>query len=241
MPENFIPIVLPSKCKVYDEVDASQIAIRVLKGKDEKLIAETTHDNIDRKFVAILKNVLRGIDPVKLTLGDRKFVLLWLAINSYNKEFPVELICDICLKKISVNVDLSTFEVNELPDEYVQPYEVKLTDGRKIYLRLFTVEDELRVADYEKNGSTGWILRYALSVVDKEKSLSDNVALLEDMNVGDLALVRAFHEKYDHGPVMETSYVCPTCGGNGKVAVPFRIEMVFPYGAALKKHFGKAV
>ena len=239
--ENRISIQLPSKCKVYSDIDPSSISIRVLKGRDEKLIAEMTHDNLDRKFTAILKNVLVGIDPIKLTLGDRKFVLLWLAINSYSRMFPVELICDECLQKITIDVDLSTFEVNELPEDFEQPYKIKLSDDSELYLKLLTIEDELKVVDYERGGKNGWIYRYALSIVDESKSESDKVNLLEDLNVNDLALIRAFHEKYDHGPVMESSYNCPKCGGSGQVAVPFRIEMVFPYGQTLKRNFGKAV
>jgi len=241
MSENYIPVQLPSKCKVYKDVDSSQVAIRVLKGKDEKLIAEMTYDNLDSKFNAILKNVLKGVAPEKLTLGDRKFVLVWLAINSYGKTFPIELTCEHCLRKIMNEVDLSSFEVNELPEDYEQPYKVTLSDGKEIYLRLLTVEDEIKVVAYEKTGANGWLFRYALSVVDQQLSENQKVMMLEDMDVNDVAMVRAFHEEFDHGPVMEAPYKCPKCGGAGRVAVPFRIEMVFPYGPALKKHFRKTV
>jgi hypothetical protein len=238
MSENYIPVKLPSKCKVYEGVDPSQVTIRVLKGKDEKLIAEMTYENLDRKFNTVLKSVLKGVAPEKLTLGDRKFVLVWLAINSYGKLFPIELVCEHCVRKIMTEVDLSGFEVNELPDDYQQPYKLTLSDGKDIYVRLLTVEDELKVVDFEKTGANGWLFRYALGIVDQQLSDNQKVLMLEDMNVVDVAKVRAFHEEFDHGPVMEAPYKCGKCGGEGRVAVPFRIEMVFPYGPALKKHFG---
>ena len=237
---SYVPLKLPSKCKVYDGVDPSQLEIRVLKGKDEKLIAEMTYDNLEEKFLVVLRNVIKGIDPIKLTLGDRKFVLVWLGINSYSKDFPVDVICDTCLQKITVNVDLAQFEVKELPDDFVQPYEVNLSEG-KVYLRLLTVEDEIKVANYEKSGANSWLYRYALTIVDPEKSTADKVNMLEEMEAKDLAKIRAFHEKFDHGPIMEADYICPKCGGRGRMAVPFRIEMVFPYGRTLKEHFGKTV
>lgn len=241
MSENFIPLKLPSKCKTYVDVDASQVAIRVLKGKDEKLIAEMTFDNLDRKFVVVLRNVMKGIDPAKLTLGDRKFVLVWLAINSYSKDFTIEAVCEHCLQKITTTIDLSTFEVNELPDGYKQPYTVKLKDGSDVNLRLLTVEDELKVVEHEKSGANGWLYRYALSIEDSTKSLAEKLMFLEDLNVNELATIRVFHEKYDHGPVMEAKYECPKCGGTGLTAVPFRIEMVFPYGKTLRSNFGATV
>lgn len=242
MENGYVQLSLPSQCLMYKGVDPAAVGIRSLKGKDERIIAEMTRDNLERKFVSVLKNVLTGVDPTKLTLGDRKHILVWLAINSYGPTFNVEFTCDHCLQTVpSYPVDMSTFEVATLPDELELPKKVTLPSGQVVYLRLLTVADEIVLADREKMQQDIWLARYALSLVDQELSIEQKITLLEDMNAADLATIRAFHEKYDHGPIMEADYRCPKCGGVGRMAVPFRIDMVLPHGSQLKSVYGAAV
>jgi len=240
MSENFIQVKMPSHCKAYPpEVDPEKISMRVTKGRDEKIISEITNDNFEKKFLMLLKSVMQGIDPNILTLGDRKYAMIWLVINSISPKQTLDMTCQTCLQQIKIDVDLSTFEVKELPEELVLPKAIKLSD-RTVTLRLLTVGDEVKVASLENQGQNVWLYRYALSVVpqDEKKTVWNVVEELEDMNASDLAKIRAFHEVYDHGPIMETKYECQKCGGVGQVAVPFRIEMLFPYGETLKATFG---
>jgi hypothetical protein len=240
MSENYIPIKLPSKGKAYPaDVNLSAISIRVTKGKDEKIIAEITNDNFEKKFLMLMQSVMKGIDPSILTFGDRKFVMIWLAINSISAKHPVTFACHTCLQDIEVEADLSKFEIKELPDDFVVPKEIRLSD-RSVNVRLLTVGDEIKVSEYEHQGRNPWLYRYALSIVPKDKqTVWDIVNELEEMSSADIAKIRAFHEVYDHGPVMESGYECPKCGGVGRVSVPFRLEMLFPYGDTLKNTFGK--
>lgn len=241
MEENYIQLNLPSKCLVYEDTDPSKVQIRTLKGRDEKLIAELTYDNFEKKFLTILGSIVKGVVPGKLTVGDRLYIMVWEAINSYSANYPVELMCETCLQKIEITVDLSKLDVIELPEKFKEPHPVKLSDGNQIDLRLFRVEDEVKIADAEKSGKSSWLYRWAISIVDKEKSVWDRINYLENLEAKDVAAIRAFHEKYYHGPKMETEYECPKCGGQGVTPVPFRIELLFPYGKALTKHFGAGV
>ena len=66
---------LPSKGKVY-QVPLESITVRSLKGGDEKLLSDLTLDNLENKYLLLLKNriknglpVVSGIEPEKLTLG----------------------------------------------------------------------------------------------------------------------------------------------------------------------------
>jgi len=240
MEEKFQPISLPSKCVVYDGVEPDSIKIRTLKGKDEKLIAELNYDNFDKKFCTIMNNVITGIEPEKLTIGDRLYIMLWETVNSYSKDYPVEFICDSCLQKIEYMIDLSKLDVVCLPDDFVEPYEVKLSSGM-IKLRLFRISDEINISELEKAGKDSWLYRFALSIVDNEKNVWDRVIKLDNMDVKDIAIIRAFHTKFYHGPKLESKYECPKCGGEGVVPVPFRPEMLLPYGDALVRDFGKAI
>jgi len=239
--ENYISISLPSRCLAYQDVDPSAIQIRTLKGRDEKLIAEISTDNFDKKVNLLLGSVLKGIEPPKLTIGDRLYLILWETINSYGKDFPLESECEHCWQKSTYSVDLSKLNNVELPDTYKQPYELKLPDsGTLVKLRLLTVDDVLKVGEIDKLGQNVWLYRYALSIVN-DKGIWDRVEFLENLSVRDVAVIRAFHEKFTHGPKLETTYECPKCGGTGVMPVPFRLEMLLPYGKRLDKYFGDAV
>ncbi len=241
----YYPVNLPSRCLVYAGIDkgnaSDQIQIRTFKGKDEKLIAEISDTNFEKKFYTILKGVLKGIDPSKLTTGDRQYLMFWEAINSYSKEFVVTYECEHCWQKSDYTVDLSSLETTFLPENYVEPYEVKLpVSGGLVKLKLLRVEDMLKVDELDKLGQNVWLYRYALSIVN-DKSVWDNVSYLEAMESKDISIIRAFHEKFVHGIKAETPYECPKCGGTGVMPVPFRFEMLLPFGKQLKQHIGDTI
>ena len=78
--ETYFTVKLPSKGLVYLDVEKDnakdQIQIRTFKGRDEKLIAEISSENFEKKFLTILQSVLKGIDPGKLTSGDRQALMI---------------------------------------------------------------------------------------------------------------------------------------------------------------------
>lgn len=236
---NYSPINLPSGCKTYSGVDKSSIRIRPFTGGDEKLLAGANANNFDKNFLIILERVLTGIDPKKLTIGDKLYVTIWEAVNSYSNVVDLDLVCEDCLQKISIQVDLGKLEKIELPEDYKEPYPITLSDGKTVQLRLLTVEDEIKIAEFEKKDpENSYLYGYSLSIVD---DFPDKMAFLESISSQDLAKIRVFHEKFYHGPNMETFYVCTKCGGGGKVRVPFRLDFILPYGNSLRKLFGSTI
>ena len=237
-----IKLELPSKCLVYKNVDQSQIVARTLKGKDELLLAEMSSDNFDKKFLALLRNILKGIDPEQLTLGDKLYLAIWLTINSYSKDYIYEYECEHCWQKSEYVVDLSKLEIVELPEGFKEPYTIKLPDnGLEINLRLLKFQDLIRLSDMEKSGANVFLRKYAMSIVDEKKSLIERESFLSELSVKDTAMIRGFHEKFYHGPKMEVSYECPKCGGTGVMPVTFRLDMFLPYGKRLKQYLGDAI
>ena len=239
--ENYVDITnrLPSKGLVYP--DKTEINIRTFKGKDEKLIAEISSENFEKKFLLIMKSILKGIEISKLTLGDRMHIILWETINSYSKDYSVEHECEHCWKKSMYTVDLSKIDSIELPKEYKEPYEVKLPkSGGVIKLRLLRVEDVIKVDDMIKANQNVWLYRYALSIVN-DKKVFENVEYLENLDTQDIMVIRGFHDKFNHGPKMEIGYECPNCGGKGVMPVPFRLEMLLPFGPELQRYIGNSV
>lgn len=217
-------IDLPSKYFLYPGLKPGDISVREIIGKDEELMSEINPTNIEKKFYALLCNVVKGIDPKKLTLGDRMYILLWLSINTHGRMFPVELYCQHCFQQTFQEIDLNDFEIKYLSG-WQEPNIVQLSDG-PVEMRLFTVEDEIKSLDYENTGNNSYLYKYALTIINTQKSVSDLVAWLREMPQKDLKLVKEFHTKNAHGPIMVAKYTCASCGGDGRATVPFRIEML---------------
>ncbi|MHA1592009.1 MAG: hypothetical protein ACTSUP_06025 [Candidatus Heimdallarchaeaceae archaeon] len=226
--EQYVSIPLPSKGLAYEDVDVNDIKIRPFKGKDEALIAELTLENLKKKFVTIIENVVKGILPEKLTSDDARYIMLWEAINSYNQDYPIRLVCENCLQKIQIVGDLGKINNVELPDDYKQPVEVKLSD-KIVKLRLLTLGDEVVSFDWMKNGRSAYLHSYALSIVDMGTVL-EKIEMLEDMSTEDLNEIRKFHLKYRHGPDMKIPYTCSFCDYEGKIELPFRLDRLFSFG-----------
>jgi len=232
-------ISLPSKRLPYGE-KVTDVSLSPFSGREEMLIAEITNDNFYKKFVTVFKNVLTGIDPIDLTVGDMLYLLIWEAINSFSKEYKVTYTCSTCLTTNEAVIDLSKFEKIELPDSYKEPYAITLSDGKVLNLRLQRVSDEIKIVDYEKNQQNSWMFRYALTIVDGEKKTMDIVEKMEylkSLSTKDTSMIRAFQEEFKHGLDMRQNCTCKNCDALELVACPFQLDMVFPFGSGLKKYF----
>ena len=236
----FLPINLPSKCKPYEGVEPADIRVRPYKGKDEIFLAEINPINLEQKFVEVLKNVVSGIDPEKLTLGDRLYIIIWEYINSYSEVTQVKTMCSHCLRSIEVGVDLRILNSIELPDDFKQPFEKTLPSGKKVLLRLFNIKDEICSIEYEENLDNGYAYRLARTIV-ADGDILDRVTEVEAMSSKDTASIRAFHEEHYHGPEMSTKIKCPKCGEEEEVDIPFDLNFLFPVGEALRGAFGKGL
>ena len=240
MEEKYFVLDMPSKLLPYGGV-VKQIEARMLRGRDEKLIGELTIQNFESKFAVLLKQVIRGIEPEELTIGDRFFVLTWLAINCYSNIYPVSGPCVLCFRDINVDVDLGQLEKVYLGDKYSEPHELQLIDGNKIKLRQYRVKDQIQYMDYlGRKQQENIIYKLAQTLVD-EKDMAEKIAYLEELTTQDLALIRAFHDKYFHGVKMEYTYKCPKCGGTGMMPVPFRLDIIFPEGSTVARALGRSV
>jgi hypothetical protein len=129
--------------------------------------------------------------------------------------------------------------VKFLEEGFKQPVTVQLSD-RTVELRLFTVGDEAIVSQYEAAGNNSYLYKYALSIVD-DRSIDEKYDMLKKMSSKDLNVIKSFHFRNEHGPIMVSPYTCQHCGGEGRVAVPFRTEMVFRSGEISSNSVGKGI
>jgi hypothetical protein len=229
MAKDFRSVILPSKCLAYENVDPSKIQICQLTGEEERILSEISTSNFDRKILEVLRNVLRGIEPERLTLGDRLYILVWEAMNCFSDDLPVTYECVSCENKITARAKFSRMENVELPDSYVEPIEKQLSGNKRIKLRLLTAGDEAAAVDYENKGQDGWSYRYASSIVNGE-DIFKRIEFYKALPIRDTTIIRMFQDEYSHGPDMQVKVICPRCGVEEIIFIPFRIEFLFPTG-----------
>ncbi len=228
--EDFVPINLPSRCAVYPDVDPKTVRIRTFLGEEEEKIQELGIGNPQKKLLEVLRNTVTGVDPSILTSGDVAHVLLWQAINSYAPDFPVKLTCESCLRSVDVTVNLGDIESKELPDGFVQPYEVELS-YTPVKLRLKTILDDIEVYNFAEAGQSTYLYDYALTMVDDEVGVLERLQVLRTMKSQDMTKIRHFYNKFAHGPDYKAGYTCPLCDGKGEVIIPFRLQDVIQESA----------
>ncbi len=238
---NFFSIELPSRCKPYKDVDPSAIRVRAFTGGDEAMLAETTEKNAATKLTDVLGRCLEGVDIKEITLGDKLFLMVWHAINSYSDGFTATITCQHCLQQIKVSYNLADAEIVYLSDKFKEPIDVKLSDGTVAKCKLVRVKDEIQLERMAQTVENIYLQSIAMTIVNPEKDLMEKIKWLEDLPSKDVAKIRAVQDSFYHGPDFKMKYTCDKCAGEGKFTAPFRFEHLIPYGDALVKNFGVKV
>lgn len=236
MNEQYYPLDLPSKLKPYSSLGVSEVSVRMMKGKDEKFVSDLTMTNFDKKYSLLLSQLIKGIDPKELTLGDRMFIALWLSMNCYTHLYPIEIMCEHCFRTIEIEADLRNLTKIELPDDFSEPKSVTISDGTAVPLRLLRVKDSIAYSDYvASKKSEDTLRRLAMTMVD-ERSMIDRMLFLENLSVKDLSKLREFHDQHIHGIDLSSyTYECPQCKEVGNTPIPFRLELLFPDSTTVGK------
>ena len=218
-----IPMTLPSRYLPYDGIEPGTITVRMLKGADEQRIARVALDNASKRFLVVLRDVVEGIDPKDLTVGDARYIMLWLGINNYSNMFPVSFDCEYCEAPIETSVDMNSINVVELPEDFTQPKDV--TIGGVLYkLRLATLHDQIETINFMDGGKKdGYLFSYARCIVDDKVDVLSRLIVLENMSTKDLGKIKDFFIDNDHGPDMMARYTCSKCEEEGRVLIPFRL------------------
>lgn len=232
---DFVPITLPSRCLTYkgkdnNSVNPEDVLARGYQGKDEIYLSQINPLNLERNYFEVIKSVITGIDPLKLTVGDRMYLILWEYIKSYSSTMRVKTVCSHCISEVEILVDLLKVETKNLPEDFKQPYEVTLPVSKeKVNLRLLTVEDEVEVEKYSKKHKDAMIYRYARTIVD-DTDIIARVERLSNMKAKDIMIIMSFQDKFFHGPILESTFTCPNkdCGEEDVVDIPFRLDFFFP-------------
>lgn len=220
----YFDLNLPSAGRLYD---VGAIKVRRLTAGDEKFLQDISALDFDVRFNQLLKNgVLQGIEPEKLSMGDRFYIVIWLARNSLNKDVLVSDVCEHCLAKLSVTVDLGSLEVITLPDSFVEPIKVML-GGKLVDVRLLRVKDLLEsFRRQQQDRDDVELFKFAQTITSMD--VLSALEFVKTLSLTDFGRLKAVQVKFNHGVKLETTVKCQKCGGEGVVPVPFRFENLVP-------------
>ncbi len=237
--DNWFSVELPSKGLPYG-VDPSLIQMTYTTGEVEEVIASINASNYEEKTVALLSKIVRGIDPKKLTLGDREALLVQNTLNTYSRFFPVNIKCNKCGAKLDdFDVDLKEVEFDDInSDGFEIRKEIKIGQY-KAYVRLFTVGDEIAADKYEQDGGKFRYLYSISRMIDVVKGIDnqgkeifmdsiEKLDLLKGLNPREYNEVKVYGAKYAHGTQMKYDFECPCCGMGATAHIPFLLSFLHP-------------
>ena len=234
-----LPVELPSGCRTYLDVKDEGITVRPYTGEDESILAQINPANIEKNFLVILKRVVSGIDPAKLTIGDRLYLIIWEFINSYAETVNVQAQCSHCMAVGDYVVDLRHLPIKPLNPELEIPTPIILpSSGVTVHLRPLTVGDEVATEKLANSGTDVHLYRYARSFVGQDDAVKQMMEM-KSWPAKDVAKIRHYHDTTtNHGPVTTVKMSCPHCGEEEEVVIPFRFDFFYPEGEALGACFG---
>lgn len=115
---------LPSKGKLYGGAVGESIEFKAMTTIQERM--RLSGENFWSTMAAILNQCKVNTDFDMKNLVDFDFfaALVKLRIISYGNNYKAESRCMTCGKDQVVDVDLDTLAVTELPDDFVEPFEI---------------------------------------------------------------------------------------------------------------------
>lgn len=227
----YYDVTLPSQGKLsYPKT----IQYRDILVRDEKIIMSATNDNYPKVINRVLKSVLGDVDFYDdLVIHDRDFLLTWIWANNYDPVKSIQVECPDCSHVDNVDVDLTKLNVEDIPSDFVQPFEIDVDDNITIGVNLVTVGDEkeaARIAEESNEYDYETILYYlSIDVPIDYNTLDEKFEWIEENMKGrDMAMVRSFHEYFAFGVENEIEHKCTGCGEVNRHTVPFRPEWLLP-------------
>lgn len=220
MKKVYFDLDLPSAGRLYK---TEGVKIRQLVAGDEKFLQDLSAMDFDVRMNLLLKNgVLQGIEPEELSIGDRMYIIIWLARNCLSDMVPLQDVCQHCLTPISREVSLGELEIVKLPEAFKEPVSLKLSEST-VKVRLLRVKDLLATAKRAKQGRDDLdVFKMSRTVCSEDGS--DMLEAVSSVSLLDLGKIKAAQVKFFHGVKFEIKVVCETCGGEGILPVPFRLE-----------------
>ena len=236
-------IDLPSGGKLYPEgspLRSGKVDVKYMTAKEEDILTST---NLIQKGVVIDKLmesliVTKGVKPNDLLIGDLNAVMIASRILAYGKDYPIQLICSVCGKKIDHTVDLATLDTITPEVEAVDgEYQVTLPTGVVVTFRLLTRGDEkdiqTEVESLKKfNGAveseSTTRLKYMITSVNGNRDKKIIREFSEAMIIRDVRAFREHVKQVSPDVNFELEVGCTNCQNQIKARMPFGANFFWP-------------
>lgn len=237
--------ILPSKGKCYTNmVVPEQVTLRAMNTMDEKIRMASTSPFISTPM--LIKNCLVGSEADAITTEDLKFfdlifLMYKLRTVTYGPEYKLKgVYCDNCKREEDITVNLDELKVNYLPDDFVEPFNIKLPmSGDTLGCKLLSARDYEDIQrENERRKSKGmedsdFILNYVQRIVSINgettiPALVENY--VQEMHAKDLRTFDIEYNKISNGLGLDMEYSCqcPDCGAEITFNVPLVGEFFRP-------------
>ncbi len=226
--------ILPSNGKL--EGVPKEVTIRNMTTAEEKMLLGSSEDVFDQ----IIKHCVvepKDFDIKKIPLMDKNFLYVKIRVISYGNEYKFDYRCPECGKVSSTTIDLDDLEVEMLPDDYKDPFDViELPVCKdKVALSLPRNEDFIKIRSkvkrYESKfpdaiGDESWIFGMMAFITEingeaVDAKLHDYV---ENLHVKDAAYLRHKVNKLKGGIERETTVHCSKCDNDVEVTIPMGVN-----------------
>jgi hypothetical protein len=211
-----IEVDLPSECRVNELIDKDlPVTIRPMTFEDEKQIISSKGDEDPVNIV--LQRCVSNLKVGELLPMDKLYLVMKLREISYGDDYNCLLICEHCKAENPTIVKLSQLNVNPVPDDFVDPIEVKLDSiNKSANVRLPRVKDEKFLGDAADSLNQIW--RFVVDI-DGHSDKSVIAAVVDKLPLRDIRkIMNAL--KGEYGVDTNIKFQCGTCGGVTVVDLP---------------------
>jgi len=246
--ETRVPIMetftLPSNGVLYGSEIPKEITLRAMTTMDEKIRLSS---NGMSSIINLLNSCVvspENFDAGNLKMFDVQYLLYMLRIVTYGSLYNVDVYCSHCDKAVRVGVNLDDLAVNQVPDDFVEPFEIGPLpkSGDIITCKILTMNENINMEKESKKilakykdyvGDPSFVLSYKY-IIDKVngESIPDykKQVYVEDMNAMDLRYLDSIYDEMVNNFGLDTviDTECPTCGIDLHFSMPITEEFFRP-------------
>lgn len=240
-PDYETTVTLPSKGILYNGLIPSEISLRGMTTRDEKILYASQSGNV---FQRILKNCIiqpKDLDPNKLIAADELYLVLQLRMLTYGPEYKVDAVCPECGQVNTYTVNLGELDVNYLDDDFTEPIMVTLPRcGDTLGLKILRNEDSEFIDRYAKKFAKQFnqnvreveyecrIAKYISTINGKAVDFGQAKNYVENMMSRDSAEIRSALNKILVGVDTTITQTCMSCGEEFTFNMPLTSEFFRP-------------
>lgn len=233
--------------KIYQDLGfPDTFTLRAMTTLEEKMRLSSSDGSkvIPQIIKACCMNSEAIPDLRRLKIFDLQFLMYKLRVVTYGPKYEVSITCPYCGKTNKFEIDLDTIPVNEVPDNFVEPFEIGPlpVNGDILGCRFITTldyDDISREARRIMNkypdyvGDPEFILKWNYILLSKngeDMSVREIQPYIEGLNAKDLRYLESKYDKLNSSFGLDLSMVekCSNCDNDIEFTLPMTSEFFRP-------------